>query len=755
MKLAKKIGSLFLAVTISSSTFFTTNVFASQNKKHTVTFNQGNVINYSLFPNLPKKQKWEIATVDKNNKSTLLSDLSYKIAHNSELEIPNISLMGNSQEINQITIGDNWNNKTSYNKAFDPNTVISKNLVGWNVKDEYGNTTKISKDQKYTVTSDVKLTALWEDCNTHTATYLDSDNKPFAVHTISENDDKNWSYNVGGLQPNNPDKENYIHIGWSLTPNGNNIEGSNIKLDENKTFYPIFVKTPYVVLKYQDKNNKSILPDIQYHCPYDEINDYPKPGKTTITLKKAPNIKNYTFKGWKIDNKLYKVGAKIEYTWNDEIIETWKKNNYTPAKKTIIAEAMYKKNKEIRKQIVHSITFKKGIINDELAKNWYIFNLDNINKVNDNDTFTLENLGHIISYNENSRPVGYNHIGWYANGDTKNILTGNIKITKNTILTAVWDKCDMKTITYVYENGETYIKKRTCKHKDYNFQIDTNLKLEKQNHTFLGWNTDKNATEAVNQNIKVSEDINLYPIFKENPKYTVTYDEVGETYSTYETNQYVIEDIKHTKTNHTFIGWSTEKNGEIINIIPISKDTTLYPVFKKNNNFTITYDDKNSKTFYANTVDGDVIGTLKSKPIGEKENHIFKGWEICDTTFQADEKIPLTENLTATAVWEAQKIDKVVINISKKSEKNFAPGWWIISKIYMQNPYYHRTFMWPNSWNGKKWIRNISKINAENWNYEITNLKIYTSNFFKRSPITVPVTKEMGTIKDGVLTINV
>ncbi|SHH12652.1 conserved repeat domain-containing protein/Listeria/Bacterioides repeat-containing protein [Anaerosphaera aminiphila DSM 21120] len=96
--------------------------------------------------------------------------------------------------------------------------------------------------------------------------------------------------------------------------------------------------------------------------------------------------------------------------------------------------------------------------------------------------------------------------------------------------------------------------------------------MEKGNHTFTGWNTEKDGTGtayAADSKFKISEDMTFYAQWIENDKYKVTYDGNGaDSGAVNDLTEYYLNDevtVKDkgdlVKANHTFAGWNTEKNG--------------------------------------------------------------------------------------------------------------------------------------------------------------------------------------------------
>ena len=130
--------------------------------------------------------------------------------------------------------------------------------------------------------------------------------------------------------------------------------------------------------------------------------------------------------------------------------------------------------------------------------------------------------------------------------------------------------------------------------------------LEKENHKFIGWNTQQNGEGTPfnpAQDIIVTGNVNLYaqwekeqePDIPDEDTYSITYH--GNNHTAGEpptdTNKYAFEDKgsvadKHTleKDDHKFIGWNTQQNGEGTHFNPaeditVKGHTTLFAQWEK------------------------------------------------------------------------------------------------------------------------------------------------------------------------------
>jgi uncharacterized repeat protein (TIGR02543 family) len=143
--------------------------------------------------------------------------------------------------------------------------------------------------------------------------------------------------------------------------------------------------------------------------------------------------------------------------------------------------------------------------------------------------------------------------------------------------------------------------------------------LLKANHALAGWDTDKAASTAVykaadiaagNAKFTITANTDLYPVWVEDGKFTVTYHGTGSTggkapvdaASPYYTGSEVTVAGKGAlvKANHAFAGWDTDKAASTAVYkaadiaagkakFTITANTDLYPVWVEDGKYTVTY----------------------------------------------------------------------------------------------------------------------------------------------------------------------
>lgn len=209
---------------------------------------------------------------------------------------------------------------------------------------------------------------------------------------------------------------------------------------------------------------------------------------------------------------------------------------------------------------------------------------------------------------------------------------------------------DEFTITFM--NGETKLEEGTVEYGKapvYGGETPT-----KTGYTFLGWNSNSAATEALSELPIVTGDATYYAIF-EIDTYTITWKN-GDTTLDTDTVDYG-EAPTYTgetpiKTGYTFLGWNTDSAATTaIDPLPdVTADTTYYAIFEINT-FTITW--KNGDT----TLDTDTV-EYGATPEYEGETPtgtgIFLGWNSDSSAQAALSEIPAaTADATYYAIFQA------------------------------------------------------------------------------------------------------
>ena len=202
---------------------------------------------------------------------------------------------------------------------------------------------------------------------------------------------------------------------------------------------------------------------------------------------------------------------------------------------------------------------------------------------------------------------------------------------------------------------------------------------EKPGFTFKHWSQEADG-EEFDFSKPIKSDTKLFAVWEPVPieKVKVTFDlqggsgtfdpitiNKGETITEPSTNP--------TKLGHNFKHWSTEVNGPEFDFTnPINDNLILYAVWEAIPKVTVTFDlQGGSGTFDPITINkGETITKPSTNPV--KDNHTFKHWstEVNGTEFNFS--LPISDNLTLYAVYEA--IPKVTVTFDLQGGTgNFDP----------------------------------------------------------------------------------
>lgn len=190
-------------------------------------------------------------------------------------------------------------------------------------------------------------------------------------------------------------------------------------------------------------------------------------------------------------------------------------------------------------------------------------------------------------------------------------------------------------------------------------------------YIFSGWKTSKYSSAAIYQNsatildaVKAGETLTLYahwtPI-----TYTVKYDGNGgsgtmhDSTFVYDKDGQVFTKNAFSRTGYTFLGWSTNSSAKTADYSDKSKVTnltttpsgtvTLYAVWKANP-YTVTLD-ANGGSVSPSTITVTYNEKYSNLPTPTRENYVFLGWKLGDTTITSSTPVTTTSNHTLVAQW--------------------------------------------------------------------------------------------------------
>ena len=305
---------------------------------------------------------------------------------------------------------------------------------------------------------------------------------------------------------------------------------------------------------------------------------------SNITVPDANSIDGYTFDGYSVssaDNTVtYKVGDTI--TLNKTM------TLYTIYSKDVTLSYDHSENGDDSEKLPSSVTKKIYINSGNTTISEVDFTTDNgsnysfdsnvVSKWKDEETDTYYELGAHIKTSSDITLIP--------------IVTSN---SLNIIFDYKTNGGDSASIEkYVYLAGSG----------DYDF---SNVTASKEGYEFVGWNTNKDATEGLksliyrnsSSNLTNANDVTYYAIFKKD--ITITYvvldrnhlkikenglttaSQVGTVYNNDTSYEFTLYDVTTSSENFTFIGYSIEENKTKANYMPGDKvtlisDLTLYTV---------------------------------------------------------------------------------------------------------------------------------------------------------------------------------
>ena len=174
--------------------------------------------------------------------------------------------------------------------------------------------------------------------------------------------------------------------------------------------------------------------------------------------------------------------------------------------------------------------------------------------------------------------AGYTFLGWNTDSTASTALAELPVVTANVTYYAIFQ---INTYTITWKNGEETL---DTDEVDYSetpaYTGDTPTKT---GYTFLGWNTDAEATEALAELPAVTADATYFAIFQINT-YTITWKNGEETLETDEDVEYGTTPTYDGETptgTGTFLGWNSDSSAATaLETIPeATADATYFAIF--------------------------------------------------------------------------------------------------------------------------------------------------------------------------------
>ena len=240
-----------------------------------------------------------------------------------------------------------------------------------------------------------------------------------------------------------------------------------------------------------------------------------------------------------------------------------------------------------------------------------------------------------------TRP-GYSFEGWAVekDGQAKYQPGDVIKITSNMGLYAQW-KVDKHSIRFIdpSKEGENLPDKATVSYEDgYEYTIPDQIPT-RTGYSFIGWSTEEKGEAKYRPGdvLKVTADMNLYAQWKAND-YSIKFidpskegknlpDEAIISYG----SEYKIPDQLPTRTGYDFVGWSTEKDGQVKyrpgDVLKVTSDMNFYAQWKVNN-YSIRFVDPSNEGKNIPNKDTASYGSKYTIPsqVPTRNGYDFAGW---------------------------------------------------------------------------------------------------------------------------------
>ena len=404
---------------------------------------------------------------------------------------------------------------------------------------------------------------------------------------------------------------------------------------------------------------------------------------TNITLNSGSSLskKGYTFKGWDTSETATKVvyAGGASYTTNQSVklYAVWQINTYkitynlnggsleqgktNPTTYNINTATITLKNPtNISKPGYNftgwtgsngttpskSVTIAKGSTgNKTYTANWeektttytvehYKENLDGTYTKATSDTQQLT-----AGINTEVTATYKTYTGFSSNTSYESkVESGNVGEDGSLVLKLYYSRRTI-TVTYNYQyNGGSTATKTTATLK-YGASVDLTPTATKDNYTFVGWNTNKNAKQKLSTLTAGTSNITLYAIYSK--KITVTYNKNGgsanltQTYTMY--NNETTLSITYPTTPTTYTGWTFECFGDTatsttgyakgatrnVTIASATKTLTYYHNWSKN--ITLTFIDYKNTTKTTRTANTTVYNGNKAT-LNVPAQNTYTGW---------------------------------------------------------------------------------------------------------------------------------
>lgn len=248
--------------------------------------------------------------------------------------------------------------------------------------------------------------------------------------------------------------------------------------------------------------------------------------------------------------------------------------------------------------------------------------------------------------------------------------------TKGEILTLLYRynlKSKKNIVVYDYWHNGGNNSEKVYDVKERNENIDLNIEAQKADYEFVGWNTDKNATNKISSLTMQTDGIDLYAIYKRDIQ--LAYDTQGGNeilltgiatiYNNQENTEMRVESRIPTKEGYVFKGWTDEKGKTDVKYLPgqtykFSDNTILYAIWeeeKVDQQYVVTYNyEENGGISSTKTSELLIDGSsIDLKPTATKPGYEFVGWNTNKDATEGLSSLTIeANNVTLYAIYKKE-----------------------------------------------------------------------------------------------------
>ena len=269
---------------------------------------------------------------------------------------------------------------------------------------------------------------------------------------------------------------------------------------------------------------------------------------------------------------------------------------------------------------------------------------------------------------EDDEMYSYTFCGW--ENEKGVILNELLYATTNETFKAAYNK-KLREFVIKFTNGDVLLSEEKYNYGDiieYKGVLPTQIDSFGNEMTLVSWMIDN--THYTNDNLPLAtSNLTFVANFKEiKDFYTIVWDDgINQTIEKYlpgeKVNCKINNPIKDpdNEYNYTFIGWSLERDGDLINPngITIEKDITFYAVYTKSiRNYSVAYFNGSNELYRENLSYGTILSYKGETPTKDSDNqyiYTFDGWIVNGAKYSHLEQMPkVTGNMICIANYKVE-----------------------------------------------------------------------------------------------------